>query len=292
MPPPRAGGHHPSPAVPCPARSLHRDLCRRAAAAVLGSRQPASPAGHPAAEPHGELGDRDGAGLRHSPHGDVGSRALSPRRTCCLWTRRRPLSPTSLPVRCAWLLAVRWQVGMSPGAHRRAVVSRVTRRLLGAAHHPVGPARGHLLSPTSPTPPGEQHRGTALRRTGAMPGADDTLPREGGAPVPLSTRPQVVAELPPLGQELSLRWVTVEDAPTVPGITWKTLMVQPPCGGQSPAPHGERPGAPRHPAATGCWGPLGGGGREGSGGTRYPGQWGLSRAPSSVQASSPSRRCC
>ncbi|XP_071900162.1 acylamino-acid-releasing enzyme-like isoform X1 [Anas platyrhynchos] len=42
----------------------------------------------------------------------------------------------------------------------------------------------------------------------------------------------VVAELPPLGQELSLRWVTVEDAPTVPGITWKTLMVRPPCGTQ------------------------------------------------------------
>uniref|UniRef100_A0A8B9CTJ2 Acylamino-acid-releasing enzyme n=1 Tax=Anser brachyrhynchus TaxID=132585 RepID=A0A8B9CTJ2_9AVES len=51
----------------------------------------------------------------------------------------------------------------------------------------------------------------------------------------------VVAELPPLGQELSLRWVTVEDAPTVPGITWKTLMVRPPCGGQSPAPHGTQP---------------------------------------------------
>ncbi|XP_047910363.2 acylamino-acid-releasing enzyme isoform X3 [Anser cygnoides] len=51
----------------------------------------------------------------------------------------------------------------------------------------------------------------------------------------------VVAELPPLGQELSLRWVTVEDAPTVPGITWKTLMVRPPCGGQSPAPHGIQP---------------------------------------------------
>uniref|UniRef100_A0A8B9TXP9 acylaminoacyl-peptidase n=1 Tax=Anas platyrhynchos TaxID=8839 RepID=A0A8B9TXP9_ANAPL len=43
-------------------------------------------------------------------------------------------------------------------------------------------------------------------------------------------------QLPPLGQELSLRWVTVEDAPMVPGITWKTLMVQPPCGGQSTQP--------------------------------------------------------
>eukprot|EP00075_Anas_platyrhynchos_P033779 XP_027323032.1 acylamino-acid-releasing enzyme-like isoform X3 [Anas platyrhynchos] len=51
----------------------------------------------------------------------------------------------------------------------------------------------------------------------------------------------VVAELPPLGQELSLRWVTVEDAPTVPGITWKTLMVRPPCGGQSSAPRGTQP---------------------------------------------------
>ncbi|XP_068550306.1 acylamino-acid-releasing enzyme-like isoform X2 [Anas acuta] len=51
----------------------------------------------------------------------------------------------------------------------------------------------------------------------------------------------VVAELPPLGQELSLHWVTVEDAPTVPGITWKTLMVRPPCGGQSSAPCGTQP---------------------------------------------------
>ncbi|KAM9276670.1 acylamino-acid-releasing enzyme-like [Morus bassanus] len=44
----------------------------------------------------------------------------------------------------------------------------------------------------------------------------------------------VVAVLPPVGQELALRWVLVEDAPTVPGVTWKTLTVQPPRSGQSP----------------------------------------------------------
>ncbi|KFU89089.1 Acylamino-acid-releasing enzyme, partial [Chaetura pelagica] len=41
----------------------------------------------------------------------------------------------------------------------------------------------------------------------------------------------VVAVLPPAGRELSLSWVPVEDAPTVPGVTWKTLTVQPPCSG-------------------------------------------------------------
>ncbi|NXA92547.1 APEH enzyme, partial [Melanocharis versteri] len=45
----------------------------------------------------------------------------------------------------------------------------------------------------------------------------------------------VVAVLPPAGQELPLGWVPVEDTPTVPGITWKTLTVQPPCSGQGPA---------------------------------------------------------
>ncbi|XP_068275919.1 acylamino-acid-releasing enzyme-like isoform X3 [Nyctibius grandis] len=48
----------------------------------------------------------------------------------------------------------------------------------------------------------------------------------------------VVAELPPAGRELPLRWVPVEDTPTVPGVTWKTLTVRPPCGGQSPTAHG------------------------------------------------------
>ncbi|KFQ15396.1 Acylamino-acid-releasing enzyme, partial [Leptosomus discolor] len=48
----------------------------------------------------------------------------------------------------------------------------------------------------------------------------------------------VVAVLPPAGQELPLRWVPVEDVPTVPGVTWKTLTVQPPCSGKSPAMHG------------------------------------------------------
>ncbi|NXD47476.1 APEH enzyme, partial [Corvus moneduloides] len=54
----------------------------------------------------------------------------------------------------------------------------------------------------------------------------------------------VVAVLPPAGQELSLDWVPVEDTPTVPGVTWKTLTVQPPCSRQGPAAQGEP------------WGPL------------------------------------
>ncbi|XP_074406173.1 acylamino-acid-releasing enzyme isoform X2 [Zonotrichia albicollis] len=44
----------------------------------------------------------------------------------------------------------------------------------------------------------------------------------------------VVAVLPPAGQELPLSWVPVEDTPTVPGVTWKTLTIQPPCSGQGP----------------------------------------------------------
>ncbi|PKK21691.1 acylamino-acid-releasing enzyme-like [Columba livia] len=47
----------------------------------------------------------------------------------------------------------------------------------------------------------------------------------------------VVAVLPPAGQELPLCWVPVEDAPTVPGVTWKTLTVQPSCNGQSRTAH-------------------------------------------------------
>ncbi|XP_035757356.1 acylamino-acid-releasing enzyme-like [Egretta garzetta] len=47
----------------------------------------------------------------------------------------------------------------------------------------------------------------------------------------------VVAVLPPAGQELPLRWVPVEDAPAVPGVTWKTLTGRPPCSGQSPTTH-------------------------------------------------------
>ncbi|XP_021265631.1 acylamino-acid-releasing enzyme isoform X8 [Numida meleagris] len=46
----------------------------------------------------------------------------------------------------------------------------------------------------------------------------------------------VVAELPPLGQELPLHWVPVEDTPPVPGITWKTLTIQ-----QSSPPHNPQP---------------------------------------------------
>ncbi|XP_039551406.1 acylamino-acid-releasing enzyme isoform X2 [Passer montanus] len=48
----------------------------------------------------------------------------------------------------------------------------------------------------------------------------------------------VVAVLPPAGQELPLVWVPVEDTPTVPGVTWKTLTLQPPCSGQGPAAQG------------------------------------------------------
>ncbi|KAF4803448.1 acylaminoacyl-peptide hydrolase [Turdus rufiventris] len=47
----------------------------------------------------------------------------------------------------------------------------------------------------------------------------------------------VVAMLPPAGQELPLGWVLVEDTPTVPGVTWKTLTVQPPSG-QGPIAQG------------------------------------------------------
>ncbi|NWT45521.1 APEH enzyme, partial [Chroicocephalus maculipennis] len=49
----------------------------------------------------------------------------------------------------------------------------------------------------------------------------------------------MVAALPPAGQELPLCWVPVEDTPTVPGVTWTTLTIQPPCSRQSPATHGE-----------------------------------------------------
>ncbi|XP_053932914.1 acylamino-acid-releasing enzyme isoform X2 [Cuculus canorus] len=48
----------------------------------------------------------------------------------------------------------------------------------------------------------------------------------------------VVAVLPPARRELPLCWVPLEDAPTVPGITWKTLTVVTPCSGQSPPAHG------------------------------------------------------
>ncbi|XP_075370223.1 acylamino-acid-releasing enzyme [Mycteria americana] len=48
----------------------------------------------------------------------------------------------------------------------------------------------------------------------------------------------LAAVLPPAGRELPLRWVPVEDAPTVPGVTWKTLTIRPPCSGQSPTTHG------------------------------------------------------
>ena len=63
-----------------------------------------------------------------------------------------------------------------------------------------------------------------------------------GCPVPRAARPQVVSALPPAGRELPLCWVPVEDTPTVPGVTWKTLTVRPPCSGQSPATHGEHLG--------------------------------------------------
>ncbi|XP_072203563.1 acylamino-acid-releasing enzyme [Excalfactoria chinensis] len=67
---------------------------------------------------------------------------------------------------------------------------------------------------------------------GAMRGTGDTLLWNRDTPVPPAACPQVMAELPPLGQELPLHWVSVEDTPPVPGITWKTLTVQ-----QNSAPH-------------------------------------------------------
>ncbi|XP_064012505.1 acylamino-acid-releasing enzyme-like isoform X2 [Pogoniulus pusillus] len=48
----------------------------------------------------------------------------------------------------------------------------------------------------------------------------------------------VVAVLPPAGRELPIHWVPVEDSPAVPGVTWKTLQVQPPQSRQSPTSHG------------------------------------------------------
>lgn len=65
--------------------------------------------------------------------------------------------------------------------------------------------------------------------------------------MPPAACPQVMAELPPLGQELPLRWVPVEDTPPVPGITWKTLTVQ-----QNSAPHSEYVGAQQCLGAQGC----------------------------------------
>lgn len=65
--------------------------------------------------------------------------------------------------------------------------------------------------------------------------------------MPPAACPQVMAELPPLGQELPLRWVPVEDTPPVPGITWKTLTVQ-----QNSSPHSEHVGAPQCLGAQGC----------------------------------------
>ncbi|XP_021265624.1 acylamino-acid-releasing enzyme isoform X3 [Numida meleagris] len=61
----------------------------------------------------------------------------------------------------------------------------------------------------------------------------------------------VVAELPPLGQELPLHWVPVEDTPPVPGITWKTLTIQ-----QSSPPHSEHLGAPQCLGARGQGVPM------------------------------------
>lgn len=45
---------------------------------------------------------------------------------------------------------------MSIGNCELTAVPRVTRGVLGAADHPVGPAGGHLLGPAPPTQPGEQ----------------------------------------------------------------------------------------------------------------------------------------
>uniref|UniRef100_A0A8V5HB02 Acylamino-acid-releasing enzyme n=1 Tax=Melopsittacus undulatus TaxID=13146 RepID=A0A8V5HB02_MELUD len=81
--------------------------------------------------------------------------------------------------------------------------------------------------------------------TGPAVGAVTAAP----VPVPPTVVSQVVAVLPPAGQELPLCWVPVEDTPIVPAVTWKTLTVRPPCSGQSPAVHSECPG---DPAVPGC----------------------------------------
>ncbi|KAM7095814.1 LOW QUALITY PROTEIN: acylamino-acid-releasing enzyme [Ciconia maguari] len=78
----------------------------------------------------------------------------------------------------------------------------------------------------------------------------------------------VVAVLPPAGRELPLRWVPVEDAPTVPGVTWKTLTVRPPCSGQSPTTPVSARGSPQHLGAAWVSGTLGCGGWAGC---RVPG---------------------
>lgn len=39
-------------------------------------------------------GDGRARDVTHTPHGDTTACALRPHRTCCLWIRRRPPSPT------------------------------------------------------------------------------------------------------------------------------------------------------------------------------------------------------
>ncbi|NWY05475.1 APEH enzyme, partial [Nothoprocta ornata] len=56
----------------------------------------------------------------------------------------------------------------------------------------------------------------------------------------------VVGLLPPAGQEPTLQWVHAEAVAPVPGVSWKTLTLQPPGEEQSPPARGD--GAPGPPA--------------------------------------------
>lgn len=82
-----------------------------------------------------------------------------------------------------------------------------------------------------------------------------TQPWHGTASVSSIACAQVVAVLPPAGHELPLCWVPVEDTTTVPGVTWKTLAVRPPCSGQGPTAQGEPLVAPAAPQGLGARAP-------------------------------------
>lgn len=84
-------------------------------------------------------------------------------------------------------------------------------------------------------------------------------PWHGTAPVSSIACVQVVAVLPPADHELPLGWVPLEDTPSVPGVTWKTLTIQPPCSGQGPDAQGELLGSLLHLGAAWVPGTLGSG---------------------------------
>ncbi|NXV73330.1 APEH enzyme, partial [Atlantisia rogersi] len=106
----------------------------------------------------------------------------------------------------------------------------------------VTPQRSRTVSPgdrgvrdVAPTP----HAPTCSLSSGSPEGAWELLTLQWDLLVATCSAPNhppslVVSVLPPVGQELPLSWVPVEDAPVVPGVTWKTLTVRPSCNGQSP----------------------------------------------------------